>query len=292
MMKLLLLSFLALVLSACGRPDELKQNTAITEHVNNTPGLIEHHYVDSIDGTHKLHYVSNKRQAEPRPVLVFIHGTPGSWSSFSRYFLDPELNQKYRLISIDRPSWGESGYSGQILPTHLQLQSNEIGPLLKHIWNQSGEQKIYLIGHSLGASLAPLLAVDYAKIVAGTIMLAGDVSPKFAAPRWYNTLLDWLPNALVSQKWQHSNDEVLQLSASLKDIRSKFMQLNSPLIILQGKQDTLVEPANAEVAQTLFKNNHTEVVWLEEAGHIIHMTHMNKVKDAIEKIVTLSAKTE
>lgn len=283
MKKLLLISSVVLLLSACGRPDELQHNDSLTQQVIDTPNLIEHHYVTSKKG-HQLHYVSNASRDQQRPVVVFIHGTPGNWSAYSRYFLDPALNDQYRLIAIDRPGWGESGYSGQTLPTHLQLQSNEIGPMLKDIWQNNGQQKLLIVGHSLGASLAPLLAVDYAKIIAGTLMLAGDVSPQLASPRWYNRLVDWLPNSLVPEKWQNSNDEVLHLAESLHNIRYKFAQLSSPLILLQGQQDTLVTPKNAQLAATLFRNTAPQVEWLEEAGHIIHMTHPEAVKQAIDRL--------
>ena len=156
--------------------------------------------------------------------------------------------------------------------------------MLQDIWQQNGHHKVILVGHSLGGSLVPLLAADYPQYVRGVVILAGDVNPELAEARWYNTLLDWTPSAIIPDMWNHSNLEVLALSKSLEEVQSKFAQMKQPLIILQGTQDELVDPDNANEAMQLFAKSNLEVRWLQGANHIINMNHMDDVKKAIRDI--------
>ncbi|MEI8631443.1 alpha/beta fold hydrolase [Vibrio sp. PP-XX7] len=179
---------------------------------------------------------------------------------------------------------GKSTYPDKQFPTHLERQSELLGPTLKHIWQHNGHQKIILVGHSLGGSLVPLLAADYPEYTRGVVILAGDVNPKLAQARWYNTLLNWIPDALIPDEWAHSNMEVLALSESLSQVQQRLAQLHTPITILQGTADELVDPDNAKIAKQLFQHSQLKVEWIPGAGHIIHLQHIDLVKAAIEKM--------
>ena len=283
--KLCLISFLAILLAACSMPKELKENENIAQQVINTPRLIQNHvlYMKGTDGDFKLHYVNSDPSDTSRDTLVFVHGTPGDWTSFASYFLNAEFKQSFRITSIDRPGWGKSTYAGNF-PTSLQSQSDMIGPMLKDIWEHNGKQKIILVGHSLGGSLVPILAADYPDFVRGVVILAGDLKPKLAQARWYNTVLDWTPNFLIPDMWNHSNMEVLDLTRSLEAEQIKLSKLTTPITILQGTDDTLVDPRSATYATSLFKNSELKVEWIEGAGHIINLQHPDKVIEAIREM--------
>src|SRR5512137_27179 len=89
-----------------------------------------------------IHYVMVG--ADTLPTLVFIHGTPGSWSAFTEYLQDPVLLFHYRLVSVDRPGFGYSDF-GNVL--HLADQSIHLQPLFTEIDNG---KPVFLAGHSLG----------------------------------------------------------------------------------------------------------------------------------------------
>jgi pimeloyl-ACP methyl ester carboxylesterase len=275
----------AIFLAACSMPKEIKENESITQQVINTPRLIQDHvlYMKGPNGDFKLHYVNSDPSNTPRDTLVFVHGTPGDWSSFARYFQNDAFKSRFRLTSIDRPGWGKSTYAGKF-PTQLQTQSNIIGPMLKNIWERNGQQKIILVGHSLGGSLVPILAADYPDFVRGVVILAGDLKPELAQARWYNTVLDWTPNFLIPDMWNHSNMEVLDLTKSLEAEQAKLSKLTIPITILQGTDDTLVDPESAIYATSLFKNSDLKVEWIKGAGHIINLQHPDKVIEAIQEM--------
>ncbi|MDW6004758.1 alpha/beta fold hydrolase [Vibrio mangrovi] len=273
-------------LAGCSMPKEIEQNKQTTRQVLDTPNLIKTHIVSAGQGneSYQLRYVSSDDSAKSRPTVVFVHGTPGGWNSFARYFLDDDLRRQFRLVSLDRPGWGQSGYPGTEFPTNLEQQASLIGPALQQIWQQNNHQKFILVGHSLGGSLAPILASFYPEYVRGVVILAGDISPKLAEYRWYNSLLSWLPHAWVPDHWYYSNMEVLQLSTSLAQVQSRLARLSVPITILQGTKDELVIPENANYAKSLFKQSQLEIEWIPEAGHLIHLQHPDLVDAAIREM--------
>ena len=44
------------------------------------------------------------------PLVVFVHGSPGSLSAFIDFMADTPLLEKAQLISVDRPGFGESSF--------------------------------------------------------------------------------------------------------------------------------------------------------------------------------------
>src|SRR5450631_197030 len=78
------------------------------------------------------------------PTIFFIHGSPGSWDAFAQYMMDSLLLRKFRMVSVDRPGFGNSDY-GQ--PQHLDVQSFLISPLFLQLANH---KPMFLTGHSLG----------------------------------------------------------------------------------------------------------------------------------------------
>ena len=53
----------------------------------------------------RIHFASVGEGAD---TIVFVRGSPGSWSAFSRFLMDEDLKKAGRLISVDRPSYGLS----------------------------------------------------------------------------------------------------------------------------------------------------------------------------------------
>src|SRR3546814_14744460 len=70
-----------------------------------------------------LAYVS---VGEPgRPVVVFVHGTPGSWSDFVHFLAEPALLDQAWLVSLDRPGWGGSSMAKQ--PRQVRSEERRVG---------------------------------------------------------------------------------------------------------------------------------------------------------------------
>ncbi|MGX9416189.1 alpha/beta fold hydrolase [Vibrio sp. WJH972] len=267
------------------RHNEIKKNKQIVARIKDNPRITTHHYMTLAD--HTLHYVSSPSiptQPKQKTSVVFVHGTPGGWASFSRYLEDENLVKDFSVNVVDRPGWGESGYDNAVFPTSLSDQSRLLEPVLKNIWRQNGEQKVILVGHSLGGSLVPKMAADYPQYVKGVIILAGDLDPALSEARWFNKVMAKLPNAWFPKRWVNSNDEVLAIQPSLAELQSEFATITLPITVLQGVNDGLVRSGSATKAPSIFSSARVEVIMLQGASHIINLTHVEEVKKAIYKM--------
>jgi pimeloyl-ACP methyl ester carboxylesterase len=49
-------------------------------------------------------------------MVVFVHGSPGSWDAFIGFFKDSLLVGKARLISVDRPASANRTWESPSVP--------------------------------------------------------------------------------------------------------------------------------------------------------------------------------
>ena len=82
-----------------------------------------------------------------KPLIVFVHGTPGSWEAFAGYMADDRLIQRAYMVSVDRAGFGKSGYKQMVLS--LEQQAAMLVPAIRQNQPHGGA---ILIGHSLGGA--------------------------------------------------------------------------------------------------------------------------------------------
>ena len=173
-----------------------------------------------------------------RPV-VFVHGSPGSWTAWARFLDAPALAGLGPRVAIDRPGFGGSA-AGGLLP-NLRQQAEVLAAAVP-----AGPPAI-LVGHSLGGPLIAWMAIDHPEKVCGAVMVAGSVAPDLEPPRWYNLLADtWLASQLVSKGMLLSNREMMVLGPELKLLDQHWARLQRPMVAIQGGKDSLVDPATAD----------------------------------------------
>ncbi len=268
-------------LTACFTPD------AIVKSERKAESLIHEDQVYSRTVTINrvdLHYVV--AGGGPLGLIVFVHGTPGDWTIFSPQFESQHLIEQATLVGIDRPGWGRSSALSADADLSLSAQSKKIGPLLSELKRRYAAQKLVLVGHSLGGSLVPRLAMDFPEDVDGVVVLAGDLSDEYPAARWYNELASWkvlswaLPDMLVL-----ANKEVLVLNNSLAQMRPLWSQLAAPMLVIQGAKDSLVDPRHADFAEALRTKNTVRVERFPDGNHLVHLSAADAVNDIILRFV-------
>lgn len=259
----------ALSLAGCLVPDEVREyDTFLRAEVLNNPQIVG---ADLPVAGNVLHYrsVGKAKQA----VAVWIHGTPGSWSDIGRLLADPSFTQQVRLVSIDRPGWGASKQQADSFALgDFGANSDAIGKLLKHLKQQHPEVPLIIVGHSWGGSIVPTIAADHAELVDGAMILAGSLDPELAEPRWFNRLaaLNAI-NFFIGDKLRGANKEVFALGPQLRQQMHHLAGLRQPLLVIQGEQDTLVHPANADFAERHLNSARSRVVRLPNQGHLMQV---------------------
>ncbi|MFK7913314.1 MAG: alpha/beta fold hydrolase [Pseudomonadales bacterium] len=226
-----------------------------------------------------LHYVESGDRT--LPLVLFVHGTPGSWKAFASYLNDARLNVRAHLISVDRPGFGLSAGSGPV-PAFAD-QSRWLGELLAV--NESAQPAI-VVGHSLGGSLVYQLALDHPQQIGGVVSISAPVNPTISRPRWYNQLAR-MPGArwVIGQDLAYSNDEMMPLAQQLEAVAAGLPELTVPVTIVHGAEDGLVKVANADFARDQLVSANVRYRRYEEDGHFIVWERHDEMVAEIERLL-------
>jgi pimeloyl-ACP methyl ester carboxylesterase len=210
------------------------------------------------------------------PGVLFIHGAPGGWEGWGEYLGDKALNESAFLMAMDRPGYGES-HQGKWQPS-LKKQSRAI--IESALQEHAGP--FIVVGHSFGGPIALQLAIDYPKQVSQLIILAGSVDPDLEETKWMQYIADsplfqWLvPSAL-----DVANQEILPLRGELKNQHPYLASIHAPALVIQGEDDELVPPANADYIQTQLHNSKLSIIRLKNQGHFLPWQQYELVKSEI-----------
>ena len=223
---------------------------------------------------YRMHY--KVLENDQKATLVFIHGTPGSWDAFAKYFKDTTLNSIANIISPDRPGFGKSSFGKP--RGKLEDQTK----LLKPILEKYPAPRI-LIGHSLGGPIAARMAMDYPDLVEGIIMLAPAIAPELEPNEdWFRVPMRWpIIEGIFPKLLRVSNEEVIFLKEELELMLPLWKNIKIPSIVIQGEKDKLVHPGNGRFADSMLVNAPKEIVMLEGQNHFLPWNEYELIRKTI-----------
>jgi len=211
--------------------------------------------------------------ARPKQLIIFVHGTPGSYTAFRTYLNDPVMQEKFHMISVTRPGWRNDDDAK--VPS-LDEQAAALRPLLD--MDRSGKGAL-LMGHSYGGPVIARTAMNYSDLVAGLIFVATTGDPELSGPRWYNRFAVALPRFVLGASLKGANAEIMPLRPQLEDMRSGWQDLTMPVLIVQGSQDRLVHPDNALFMQRMLVNSEVRFLNREGQGHFVLWEEAPLIRD-------------
>jgi pimeloyl-ACP methyl ester carboxylesterase len=229
-------------------------------------------------GKRHIHYALSGN--DELPTIIFIHGSPGSWNAFTQYMKDKELLSKYRMISVDRPGFGNSDF-GKAAP--LKEQSALISPLFNE-WKNG--KPTYLVGHSLGGPLIIQLYADNPGLVSGLVLLAASVDPAEEKKESWRYIMDGaLMRYFMPGAFRPSNRELIFFKKDVYALQDKFAAVKAKVYIVHGSKDTFVPPGNAVyAAKKLVNAASVETTIIPGAGHFIPWQHYDTIKKVLMKL--------
>ncbi|MBK7870378.1 MAG: alpha/beta hydrolase [Saprospiraceae bacterium] len=199
------------------------------------------------------YYAESKRKIryleignDTKPLIVFIHGAPSSISFWNDLLTDSTLLSKAKLMAVDRPGYGYSGYGRPEIS--VKEQARLIAQVLlqkRNVFN-----KIILHGSSYGGTVAARIAMDYPNLVDGLLLQSASVEP--GAETTYDIsyiTTHWALEWLVPGAFKVANHEKLSHRKQLELMRPFWSRVIAPTIILQGDADELIFPSNANYAE-------------------------------------------
>lgn len=215
------------------------------------------------------------------PLVIFVHGSPGSLSAFIDFMADTILLKKVQLITVDRPGFGASNF-GYAEPS-IKKQAALLLPIVE---KYKSNHPIILVGHSLGGPVICRMAMDYPELIDKLIIVAGSIDPDLEPNEWFRG-----PMATPFLKWimprslRASNDEIYKLKPELQEMIPHYEKIQAATIVIQGGKDSLVDPGNAEFARKMIVNAPVEIVMIKDMNHFIPWSNPELIREAILKSI-------
>ena len=252
------------------------------------------------------------------PTLLLLHGTGASTHSWRGLW--PLLSGQYSVLAMDFP-----GHAFTTMPA-----SHDVATLFSLPGMAAGVAEVLeqmhiaphaVIGHSAGAAVACMLALDGHVRATRLISLNGALLPldglagQFFSPLakllanspWVPALFSWraaqpavlkklldgtgseldaqgvaLYRQLISHPSHGAGALAMMAHWDLHAFRERLPTLLTPLTLIVGSQDSIVPPSVAErVAKSLTRQPPPSVMRLDGLGHLAHEEHAVAVAAAL-----------
>lgn len=239
------------------------------------------HDID-MPGYRTIHAVSLNSDSS-KPLIVFVHGSPGSADAFLSYLADTALSRLAGMISIDRPGFGYTKGFGRAEGS-LGRQAAALEAVVQRL---APGKKVLLVGHSLGGPVIARFAMDYPEKTAGLVMVAASIDPGLEEHPWWQGAVDAPPLRWLTPKslWT-SNREIKLLEAELRQILPRWADIRCPVTMVHAKDDRLVPFANVAFAKRMLVNcpRYSEVI-LEKGDHFILWSRQDVMRGAMVEML-------
>lgn len=220
----------------------------------------------------------------PKPLLFFIHGSPGDWGAWVNFLDDPSMAERFTMLAPDRPGYGKSspGVPFTTLAAHaeqfVKLVADYPGP---KIW----------AGHSFGAPIIVRAAIDHPDAVDAAILISGGLDPAYEQLKWYHKLGNTgLAKKLLPTSLRMANDEVYLFAEELTAMAPEWEKVRCPTWVVHGTKDSLAPYAEAEFAMAKLTNAPAKLVRLEDANHLVIWNQVEAIRQVFLDVAdTLNA---
>jgi len=208
---------------------------------------------------------------EIKAVILLVHGL-GEHSSRYSNLLDCLLPQNYAVYSWDHIGHGRSDGDRKFI-THFSDFTQVITQYLTEIKQQHPDLPLYLFGHSMGGLIATHYLIDHQQEFAGTILsapalkviggvpplkryggkLMSAIFPKYGMSSIQGQYISRDPlvvelanNDPLVEKGKTSVRLLAELVDAMARVNKEAHHIRLPMLILQGTDDLIVDPAGAD----------------------------------------------
>lgn len=212
--------------------------------------------------------------ADSLPVTLLLHGAPSSMTVFERWFRDSLLYNHARLVAVDRPGYGYSGY-GRV-EASIDKQAEVLEGL---VCSLSTNRPITVFGTSFGGPVAARIAMRQPDCVGSLVLNSAAVQPGAERiPR----IAYWVrsPLGILAPGWgKVSTKEKFTHRRSLEAIQDGWRNIRCPVWILHGEADDLIYPSNADYAYgRLIDHTPVRQVCFAGVNHYLYFQYPDTVR--------------
>ncbi|MCE7070343.1 alpha/beta hydrolase [Dyadobacter sp. CY327] len=222
--------------------------------------------------------------ADTLPMLLLIHGAPGSLWGYMNLMDDEDLQKRFHIVSVDRVGYGKSRLKMKKKHRYVTSIATQANALLPVFELNKSKEKVTVLGRSYGAPIAAKLVSLQPDQVKELIMVSPVIDPEKEKFYWFskwgrNSLIQlFLPgefNTATAEKYSHSDE--------LRKLLPVWHNLDLPTTVIQGGNDWIADPANIDFAKKHIKSKRAQYIFLHKAGHMITYTHLSMIKEMLLK---------
>jgi pimeloyl-ACP methyl ester carboxylesterase len=221
-----------------------------------------------------------------KPTLLFIHGAPSSLSYWKSYLSDTLLRGKANIYALDRPGYGYSGLANPM--PDIREQAAAIRPILDSLHHV--HHPIVVVGVSYGAPIACRLTMDYPELVDGLVLTGPAIGPGQEKYFWFTHIIESpVIHWTIPRMLQTANEEKVHHKEELTKMLPLWTRIHVPVAYLQGANDELVYPSNADFARTHLTNARSlDIQMIPGRGHLIAFAEKARIRKAISDMLDKS----
>lgn len=136
-------------------------------------------------------YISIIGEDSSNPVMISLHGGPGSPTTYVDYCWQDELTDEYTLVSWDERGCGRSYYrNADVDPDNdtlsFESQLSDLDALVDYVCHRFGQKQVIIMGHSYGSVLGSRYALSHPEKVSAYIGIGQVVNQREYAGEIYS----------------------------------------------------------------------------------------------------------
>ncbi|MCC5945253.1 MAG: alpha/beta fold hydrolase [Bernardetiaceae bacterium] len=239
-----------------------------------------------------LDYRYSETGLQPKPILIFVHGFKGfkDWGTFpliadffaKQDFIFLKLNFSYNgttpdfpLDFVDLEAFGMNNFSRELADIQVVLDwlFGESNPLAI-----ADRKRVFLMGHSRGASIALIKALEDERIKAAISLAAvSDLKSHYAAEEleaWKKEGVKFIHNGRTKQEmpmyYQFCEDFIN--NESRLDLLKAVEKAQKPILAFHGSEDPTLPPAMLEQIRAA-NPERVEAHLIEGTDHVFGGAH-------------------
>ena len=240
------------------------------------------------------------------PSVVLVHGIAASNNDW--VYMTPDLiDCGYRVIAPDLIGHGNSNkpqdpgcYTFTFLYQHF----------VDWITTVNNEQKIILVGHSMGGLISLNYAIHHPKSVQRLILIDPYYNQKQLnsflrlinkKPDWYQKALQvtpkWLIHTLISldvkglihyedrtrqqiaEDYKRASPDIVYIPGSIPDVSMNIKSIDAPTLVIWGTKDATLDPKSFSRMVASFPNGQGKAI--RGAGHQPHLAKPEEVNKTV-----------
>ena len=229
----------------------------------------------------EIRYIKSGIQDTTKPLILFVHGAPGSSDAFYDYLMDTNLVQKAQMISLDRLGYGYSDFGNA--EKNISVHADVLHTILMNERYSS----LVLVGHSYGGPIICEYAAKYPTKNLSLLLLAPALDPSHEKIFKIAYLGKWAPTRLFTPKsLKVATDEKFSHVESLQSIVGKFSRVSNTIYHLHGDKDPIVPIENLDFAKSVFPEESFTGVKLADKNHFLPWNSKPIVVDYINLLLS------